>query len=275
MQQYLDLLRDVRDNGVLRSDRTGTGTRSVFGRQVRFDLSKGFPMLTTKKMFTRGMIEELLWFISGSVDVRELQSKNVHFWDAWQREDGTIGPGYGVQMRDIRFIKEITPRLFTKPLELTSLTINETLLPDMESDSDSTKYSVGSRVSTLHNGDLVIIREKKDANNRAFWDVQFVDTGYITEATYNDLLTGKIKDAYRRSVHGVGYYGPLSNKEPYYKALASVWRDMIGRCYDPNDSTWPGYGGKGYFVCERWHCFSNFYKDAQNILICTPWIRIY
>lgn len=83
MKQYLDLLRDVRDNGRSKSDRTGTGTRAVFGRQIRFDLSKGFPLLTTKKMFTRGVIEELLWFLRGSSDIKELQDRGVRIWDEW------------------------------------------------------------------------------------------------------------------------------------------------------------------------------------------------
>lgn len=95
MKQYLDLLRDVRDNGRSKSDRTGTGTRAVFGRQIRFDLSEGFPLLTTKKMFTRGVIEELLWFLRGSSDIKELQDRGVHIWDEW-----TIpGPPLSVEER--------------------------------------------------------------------------------------------------------------------------------------------------------------------------------
>lgn len=100
MKQYLDLLNRVLTDGVCREDRTGTGTLSVFGHQMRFDLSKGFPLVTTKKVFTRGIIEELLWFISGSTNKKALQEKNVHIWDEWgDDETGELGPIYGHQWR--------------------------------------------------------------------------------------------------------------------------------------------------------------------------------
>lgn len=99
-QGYLDLLQDIIDNGVDKEDRTGTGTRSVFGRQIRFDLNDGFPLLTTKKVFLRGIIEELLWFLNGSTNAKELEDKNVNIWREWgDPETRDLGPVYGWQWR--------------------------------------------------------------------------------------------------------------------------------------------------------------------------------
>lgn len=99
MKQYLDLMQDICDNGHKREDRTGVGTVSVFGRQMRFDLQQGFPLLTTKKLHLRSIIVELLWFLSGDTNIKFLQDNKCRIWDPWADENGDLGPVYGHQWR--------------------------------------------------------------------------------------------------------------------------------------------------------------------------------
>ena len=123
MKAYLDLMQDVVDNGFNKGDRTGVGTRSVFGRQLRFDLQDGFPLVTTKKVHLRSIIYELLWFLNGSTDNNWLKERKVSIWNEWALEDGDLGPIYGKQWRSwqcpdgrvVDQISEVIEQIKTKP----------------------------------------------------------------------------------------------------------------------------------------------------------------
>jgi len=120
MRQYLDLLKDILENGVDKTDRTGVGTRSVFGRQMRFDLNEGFPLVTTKKVHLKSIIYELLWFIKGDTNVKYLQENGVRIWNEWADENGNLGPVYGAQWRNfngqgVDQLAEVIERIKTNP----------------------------------------------------------------------------------------------------------------------------------------------------------------
>jgi thymidylate synthase len=137
MKQYLDLVRHVLDHGVEKSDRTGTGTKSVFGYQMRFDLSKGFPMVTTKKLHLKSIIFELLWFLKGDTNIKYLTENGVRIWNEWADENGDLGPVYGHQWRnwnseEIDQIKEVIHTLKHNPDSRRMLVTawNPSVLPD-------------------------------------------------------------------------------------------------------------------------------------------------
>tara|TARA_X000000368_G_scaffold83434_1_gene63157 strand:- start:3503 stop:4327 length:825 start_codon:yes stop_codon:yes gene_type:complete len=137
MKQYLDLIEHVVKNGVEKSDRTGTGTKSVFGYQMRFDLSEGFPMVTTKKLHTKSIIYELLWFLNGDTNIDYLKNNGVKIWDDWADENGDLGPVYGFQWRNwnndnIDQISELIQTIKTNPDSRRMLISawNPSVLPD-------------------------------------------------------------------------------------------------------------------------------------------------
>ena len=137
MKQYLDLVKHVKENGVFKGDRTGTGTKSVFGYQMRFDLSEGFPMVTTKKLHLKSIIHELLWFLKGETNIAYLKENNVKIWDAWADENGDLGPVYGHQWRswnseEIDQIADLIETLKTNPNSRRMLVSawNPSVLPD-------------------------------------------------------------------------------------------------------------------------------------------------
>ena len=137
MQQYLDLIRHIKANGISKTDRTGTGTQSVFGYQMRFDLSKGFPMVTTKKLHLKSIIHELLWFLKGDTNIAYLKENGVRIWNEWADEEGNLGPVYGHQWRNwnsegLDQIKEVVNTIKTNPDSRRMLVSawNPSVLPD-------------------------------------------------------------------------------------------------------------------------------------------------
>lgn len=120
MKQYVDLVKHIMENGEIRGDRTGTGTKGVFGYQMRFDLSKGFPLVSVKRTWFKGVVHELLWFLRGETNIKYLVDNDVHIWDEWADEDGELGPVYGSQWRNWNYagidqIKDLIDQLERSP----------------------------------------------------------------------------------------------------------------------------------------------------------------
>ena len=268
MKQYLEVLKEILDKGEYKDDRTCTGVYSVFGKQMRFNLKEGFPLLTTKQMFTRGGIEELLWFLSGSTDVKELQKKNVHFWDSWVDENGTIGHGYGKQFRNLESYTEVTPKTF-EPEQLAIVRVGELPEPKYETDSRTTKFSVGEVFETIYSGKFKILEEipadKTIKDSRISWVVGSLETGFITHVPYRNIQKRQVFDPWYRRVFGVGYLGEPDKEDPYYEILRDTWREMLRRCYHEDCKGYACYGGRGVHVANSWHCFANFQQDAKGL----------
>jgi len=156
MQQYLDLMRHVRDNGNLKGDRTGTGTKSVFGYQMRFDLQQGFPLVTTKKCHLRSIIHELLWFLKGDTNTQYLKDNGVKIWDEWADDNGDLGPVYGYQWRNwptpdgrhVDQVKEVVEQLKNNP-NSRRIIINAWNVADLPDESISPQDNVKNNKMAL------------------------------------------------------------------------------------------------------------------------------
>lgn len=156
MQQYLELMRHVRDNGIQKGDRTGTGTKSVFGYQMRFDLGEGFPLVTTKKCHLRSIIHELLWFLKGDTNTQYLRDNGVKIWDEWADENGDLGPVYGYQWRNwptpdgrhVDQVSEVVEQLITNP-NSRRIIINAWNVADLPDESISPQANVKNNKMAL------------------------------------------------------------------------------------------------------------------------------
>lgn len=296
MKQYLDLLKDIMENGNDRMDRTGVGTRSVFGRQIRFKMDDGFPAVTTKKLAWKAVVSELLFFLFASSNTRRLaeikndnkpynqlnEKERFTIWNANYEhqgkslgyENGYLGGIYGVQWR----------KQYTIDFHTCEIVDNYNYIETYKKEKFAKKDVIlndshcGETYETKC-GKLIILKKlfpKDNYSGHIYYEVQFEETNYCCEARYDAIKKGNVKDPYKETVFGVGYFGQgvyYDSKSKIYERIKNIWNHMLSRCYNKLDKNYINYGGRGVKVCNRWHNFSNFCEDFEFILGFKDWMN--
>lgn len=246
-KQYLDAIKYVLKNGEKRSDRTGVGTTSVFGYQMRFDLANGFPLLTTKRVYWKGVVEELLFFISGETNENVLSENGINIWREWADQNGNLGPIYGHTWRN--FGGKHKNRKQPIPNRLRKMALIR--MPDEKEimvNNSNEKYYIVDEVK----------------NNKKI-KIQFIDTGNVIITRLDKIKNGAIRDCYSADRCGVACIGMPDINHIFYKSLYVLWCGMIDRCYNRLHEHYHCYGGRGVYVDDKWLIFENFLYDVKNI----------
>lgn len=263
MQEYLDLVRDVLENGSDRLDRTGIGTKALFGAQLRFDLRNGFPLVTTKKVHFKSVVTELIWFLQADTNTEFLEKNKIDIWREWQDDGGELGRVYQAQWLDwlpsptkvVKVIPRVVPQPPIKPMNPVITHLDPTI--EIKSSTYGDYYIVpNSQRSASFGGRM-----------RPVVTIQFIQTGYKEEIRKDCADDGRVRDPFFPKVYGKGFLGQKFN-EPMNretKNLHKVWEAMLQRCYSPAFSQYKDYGARGIYVAEEWLNFSVFCKEVKGL----------
>lgn len=270
-QQYLDLLQRILDEGTDRQDRTGVGTRSLFGAQMRFNISKQFPLFTTKKVWFKGVVHELLWLLSGNTNIKYLKDNSVNIWNEWAQENNNLNSVYGAQWRrweaPSNKVVLIPKKVGPERLEGSEPCFNRVNLHDLKKTDDMT----GKKFVSKKSGEYIVLDRTVVKNKNQQYRVQFTATNFITEASKPNIKNGYVLDPYSKNICDRGFLGQISEKPPYYTSAYNMWRNMMIRCYDPSNPQYHIYGGNNVCVDTYWHCFANFLADLPTIPYFNSW----
>lgn len=263
--EYLDLVSTTLDTGTQKGDRTGTGTISTFGHQMRFDISDGsVPILTTKKMHLRSILHEICWYMRGETSSYELENEGVRIWKEWCSNKGELGPIYGAMWRSWK-----TDTISAIPK--IKVDKQEHIYPKwakIPHNTSATKKLVNATRQTNECGKITVVDvyHTKRSNGETTYNVQFANTGFVkTDVRKTSIDNGNVMDPYEPRVYGVGYLGEYDKNDIHLKQLQSHWYKILERCYDTSVESYYRYGAIGVFVDEHWFNFANFQKDAKKL----------
>jgi thymidylate synthase len=294
MKQYHTLLEDILNNGEKKHDRTNTGTISVFGRQLRFDLSKGFPAITTKKLAWKSVVSELLWFIEGSGDERRLAeilygrpdsgrntiwtgNAQAAYWKPRSKFSGDLERVYGVQWRKWERYNEWKSSVVlieqgTKIGNNSGFTKN---IPLENPNYNNADDLVGKIFSTKACGDILVLEKLSNRAANSYYRVQFLSgINSIVECSRPNIKSGSVKNPYAMTVaYGNGCYGIIEKKHKYTTHAYNMWYNMMQRCHGDDPQKTLEYKSKGIFVDSDWRCFANFYRDIHGLIGFRHWCK--
>jgi len=269
--EYLKLVERVLDEGVYKPNRTGVGTLSIFGYQMRFNLRDGtIPLLTTKKMHTRSIFHEIIWYLQGSGDVNYLNQHQITIWDEWKNGNNQLGPVYGAMWRAYPPPAQFSPTPKRNVVDNTSVrswvgsSVNCTLMGGKYANQAFTNYQGLQYVVLGVDGHQPNGRVSRTTT----YAIQFLNSGWIKYGVSTRLVkTGKFNDQSIPSVYGVGMLGDYESKKEsvLHKQLRRTWELMISRCYNQRDIAYETHGGAGVRVCERWKVLSDFIQDVKHL----------